>query len=61
VLGYDDEAGAQFERLRKMRIHIGTMDLKIAAIALASDATVLTRNISDFGRVPGLRAEDWTI
>ena len=37
------------------------MDLKIAAIALAYDAIVLTRNLKDFSRVPGLRVEDWTV
>jgi tRNA(fMet)-specific endonuclease VapC len=35
--------------------------LKIAAIALTSDATVLTRNIKDFTRVPELQVEDWTV
>jgi tRNA(fMet)-specific endonuclease VapC len=60
VLEFDEAAAAEFERLKQARIRIGTMDLKIAAIALAHDATVLTRNIGDFGRVPGLRVEDWT-
>jgi tRNA(fMet)-specific endonuclease VapC len=35
------------------------MDLKIAAICLAHDALLLTRNLVDFRRVPGLRVEDW--
>jgi tRNA(fMet)-specific endonuclease VapC len=60
VLGFDERAGMEFERLQRSRIRIGTMDLKIAAIALAHDATVLTRNSKDFSRVPNLRVEDWT-
>ncbi len=60
VLEFDAVAAAEFERLQRLRIRIGTMDLKIAAIALARDATVLTGNSKDFSRVPGLRFEDWT-
>jgi tRNA(fMet)-specific endonuclease VapC len=45
--------------LVKSKIRIGTMDLKIASIALANDATVLTCNARDFGKVPNLRIEDW--
>ena len=37
------------------------MDLRIGAIALANDMTVLTRNLIDFGRVPNLTVEDWTV
>jgi tRNA(fMet)-specific endonuclease VapC len=37
------------------------MDLKIAAICLANDATLLTRNSTDFGKVPALRTENWTL
>jgi len=35
------------------------MDLKIAAICLAHDATLLTRNVADFQNIPGLRVENW--
>ncbi len=61
VLPFDDDAGDQFEDLRRQRIRIGTMDLRIAAIARERDMTVLTRNLVDFERVPGLIVEDWTM
>jgi tRNA(fMet)-specific endonuclease VapC len=60
ILDFDRMAAAEFERLRKQRIRIGTMDLKIAAIALANDATLLSRNEKDFSKVPGLKVEDWS-
>jgi len=60
VLDFDAPAAAEFERLQGLRLRVGTMDLKIAAIALAHSATVLTRNVKDFGLVPELRVEDWT-
>lgn len=44
---------------QKRRIRIGTMNLKIACIAITHDATLLTRNTVDFTRVPGLRFENW--
>lgn len=61
VLEFDEAAAAEFERLKQARVRIGTMDLRIAAIALAHDATILTGNLVDFGQVPGLRIEDWTV
>ena len=60
VLSFDKAAADEYSRLRSARVRIGTMDLKIAAIALAHNATVLTRNLKDFSRVPDLRVEDWT-
>ena len=60
ILDFDEKAAAEFVRLKQARIRIGTMDLKIAAIALANDATLLTRNLSDFSKVPDLKAEDWS-
>ena len=61
VLPYDDAAAEVFESLQSKRIRLGTMDLRIAAIALSRNMTVLTRNLRDFERVPGLRVEDWTV
>lgn len=60
VLDFDQKAADEFERLRKQRIRIGTMDLKIAAIALANEATLLSRNVQDFSQVPGLKVENWS-
>jgi len=61
VLDYDAEAAAEFQRLRASKLRIGTMDMKIAAVALADNALLLTRNSGDFGKVPNLRIEDWSI
>jgi tRNA(fMet)-specific endonuclease VapC len=60
VVEFDEKAAIAFRRLPQSHVRIGTMDMKIAAIALANQASVLTRNLSDFGKVPGLRVEDWT-
>jgi tRNA(fMet)-specific endonuclease VapC len=60
VLDFDGAAAAVYQRLRRAKIRGGTMDLKIAAIAISIDATLLSRNLSDFRKVPGLRLEDWS-
>lgn len=61
VVAFDDRAAAVFDALREERIRIGTIDLRIASIALAQDYTVLTRNLADFRKVPRLKVEDWTL
>lgn len=60
VLPFDAGASAEFDRLIARRIRIGTMDLRIASIALAHGLTLVTRNARDFQQVPGLSTEDWT-
>lgn len=37
---------------------IGPMDTLIAGVALANRATLVTRNVREFGRVAGLAVED---
>jgi len=59
VLPWDADAAGLFVRSRREGMRIGSMDLKIACIALVHDATVLTRNATDFAQVPGLRIENW--
>jgi len=51
----------KFQELRGLRLRVGSRDLRIAATALVHDLTVVTRNLRDFGWVPGLRLEDWSI
>jgi tRNA(fMet)-specific endonuclease VapC len=61
ILDFDEAAAAEYRHLVKSRVRIGTMDIRIAAIALTHHAILLSRNLSDFRKVPGLRVEDWTI
>lgn len=60
VLEFDSAAASEFHRLRGLKLRVGTPDLRIATIVLAHDATLITRNLSDFRKVRGLRVEDWT-
>jgi tRNA(fMet)-specific endonuclease VapC len=59
VVPFDAQAAVQFERFRKQRIRIGTQDLKIASIAVVHHAHLLSANLHDFQKVPGLRVENW--
>ena len=61
VVSYGQDAEQRFVELRKQGIRIGTMDLRIACVALVTDSVVVTRNVVDFQIVPGLRVEDWTV
>jgi tRNA(fMet)-specific endonuclease VapC len=59
-----DDAGAEAYgqirvELKRQGKPIGANDLLIAASALAHNLTLITHNVREFGRVPGLKYEDW--
>ncbi len=59
LLSFTEAAIDRFESLRLLKLGVRANDLRIAAIALMYDATVVTRNLADFNRVPGLKVENW--
>ncbi len=61
LLPFPVSALQRFEQLRALRLNIGLMDLRLAAVALENNLIVVTRNLRDFGRVPGLHTEDWSL
>jgi tRNA(fMet)-specific endonuclease VapC len=52
----------EFDRLLGIKglKRIGRVDLLIASICLANKATLVTRNVEHFRKVPGLPIENWT-
>ncbi|AMW29522.1 type II toxin-antitoxin system VapC family toxin [Arthrospira platensis] len=61
ILPFDYPAAVEHQRLRKTYPRLGNMDLKIAAISLVQNATLLTCNESDFGIIQELSIENWSI
>lgn len=59
IAPFGEDAADQFAELRRRRVRIGTMDLKIASIALTNEAVLVTGNLRDFLQVPGSRCENW--
>jgi tRNA(fMet)-specific endonuclease VapC len=49
-----------YGQLRKQRLNVGRLDLRIGATALENGAIVVTRNVRDYSRIPGLTCEDWS-
>jgi tRNA(fMet)-specific endonuclease VapC len=64
LLAFDGEdaraAGELRAALKAAGTTIGAYDVLIAGQALRHGATLVTVNTREFGRVPGLRIEDWT-
>jgi tRNA(fMet)-specific endonuclease VapC len=63
VLNFDAECAKHFGEVRgnllRQGISVSSVDLMIAAVALANDLILVTHNTADFQNVPSLRLEDW--
>lgn len=63
VLAWDSEAAKRYARLRadleRKGEPMGNLDMMIAAQALAAEAALVTHD-RVFGRVKGLKVEDWS-
>jgi tRNA(fMet)-specific endonuclease VapC len=59
ILNFTVEAIVKYEELLSLKLGVRANDLRIAAIALVENATVVSRNLSDFRRVPNLNVENW--
>ncbi len=64
ILPLTSEAAGHYARVRAeleaRGTPIGPLDLMIASHALALRLTLITTDLAEFRRVPGLRCEDWT-
>jgi tRNA(fMet)-specific endonuclease VapC len=59
VVPFDSAAATKYLELSSQGLRVAAMDLRVAAIALVRDLTVLTRNAADFAKIPALKTEDW--
>ena len=63
VIAFDREDARKAGELRALLARAGTpigpYDALIAGQALARDLTLITHNLREFQRVPGLKVEDW--
>ena len=60
IIEFDKNAAEIYKNLKLNKIRIGSMDLKIASIAIANKAILVSRNLKDFEQVPDLTVQDWT-
>ena len=61
IVSLTEPAIARFLQLKALRRNVAAMALRIAAIVLEAGGILVTRNRRDFGRIPGLTSEDWSL
>ncbi len=65
ILEFDERAAYFYgdirAHLRRQGTLIGPLDMLIGAHAFSVEAILVSNNLREFGRIPGLAVEDWTI
>lgn len=61
ILPFDERAYYNYDLFRSQQLRVGSQDLRIAAIVMANDGILVTRNRRDFEKVPNLSITDWTL
>ena len=63
IAAFDTDSALVYGKIRamleKQGTPIGGMDMLIAAQAMAQNFTLVTHNLKEFSRVPGLKCETW--
>jgi len=59
ILSYTGEAERAFQEWREQGLRVSSHDLRIAAICVTQEATLVSRNRRDFERVPNLAVKFW--
>jgi len=63
ILSFDENAAKTYGKLRaemeKKRVTLSEPDMRIAAIALYHELTLITGNTRHFSRILGLKLENW--
>lgn len=60
IVSFATKAIQEYRRLKALKLNVGKKDLCIVVIGRELGATIVTGNLSDFCRVPGLAIEDWS-
>lgn len=65
VADFDENTAAAYGHVRaqleQQGTPIGSLDTLIAAHALSLDLTLVTNNVREFERVPGLKVDNWVV
>ena len=65
IAPFDTESALAYGKIRaeleRQGTPIGSTEMLIVAQAVAQDLTLITHNLKEFARIPGLRYETWVI